>query len=122
MKEKSKRSKLEEFLNIDIKNIIKDDARLIVEDLRDELAKHNYYYYIKDNPIISDHQYDMLLRNLSMIEKRNYTFCYFWSNLLYFFNFLVSCMHQTVKVRKHSCKHNRSMGADISDSHCKKKP
>ncbi|GAI00816.1 unnamed protein product, partial [marine sediment metagenome] len=38
------RSKLEEFLNIDIKNIIKDDARLIVEDLRDELAKHNYYY------------------------------------------------------------------------------
>lgn len=70
MKEKSKRSKLEEFLNIDIKNIIKDDARLIVEDLRDELAKHNYYYYIKDNPIISDHQYDMLLRNLSMIEKK----------------------------------------------------
>ncbi|GAH54938.1 unnamed protein product, partial [marine sediment metagenome] len=70
MKEKSKRSKLEEFLNIDIKNIIKDDARLIVEDLRDELAKHNYYYYIKDNPVISDHQYDMLLRNLSMIEKK----------------------------------------------------
>lgn len=70
MKEKSKRLKLEEFLNIDIKNIIKDDARLIVEDLRDELAKHNYYYYIKDNPIISDHQYDMLLRNLSMIEKK----------------------------------------------------
>ena len=64
------RSKLEEFLNIDIKNIIKGDARLIVEDLRNELAKHNYYYYIKDNPIISDHQYDMLLRNLSMIEKK----------------------------------------------------
>ena len=70
MKEKSKRLKLEEFLNINIKNIIKDDARLIVEDLRDELAKHNYYYYIKDNPIISDHQYDTLLRNLSMIEKK----------------------------------------------------
>jgi len=70
MKEKSRRSKLEEFLNIDIKNIIKDDARLVVEDLRDELAKHNYYYYIKDNPIISDHQYDMLLRNLSIIEKK----------------------------------------------------
>lgn len=70
MKEKSRRSKLEEFLNIDIKNIIKDDARLVVEDLRDELAKHNYYYYIKDNPIISDYQYDMLLRNLSIIEKK----------------------------------------------------
>ncbi|MBE3092065.1 MAG: NAD-dependent DNA ligase LigA [Chloroflexi bacterium] len=70
MEEKSKRSKLEEFLNIDIKNIIKDDAKLIVEGLRNELAKHNYYYYIKDNPIISDHQYDMLLRNLSMIEKK----------------------------------------------------
>ena len=70
MEEKSKRSKLEEFLDIDIKNIIKDDARLIVEGLRNELAKHNYYYYIKDNPIISDHQYDMLLRNLSMLEKK----------------------------------------------------
>ncbi|MCJ7727465.1 MAG: NAD-dependent DNA ligase LigA, partial [Actinobacteria bacterium] len=70
MEEKSKRSKLEEFLNIDIKNIIKDDAKLIVEGLRNELAKHNYYYYIKDNPIISDHQYDMLLRNLSMLEKK----------------------------------------------------
>ena len=38
--------------------------------LRDEIARHNYYYYIKDNPIISDAQYDRLMRNLEELEKK----------------------------------------------------
>ena len=59
---------LENLLDIDIEKV--KDPEKIVSSLRDEIARHNYYYYIKDNPIISDHQYDMLLRNLSMIEKK----------------------------------------------------
>ncbi|GAI28539.1 unnamed protein product [marine sediment metagenome] len=59
---------LENLLDIDIEKV--KDPEKIVSSLRDEIARHNYYYYIKDNPIISDHQYDMLLRNLSMLEKK----------------------------------------------------
>lgn len=59
---------LETLLNIDIEKVKYPEK--IVNALRDELAKHNYCYYIKDNPIISDYQYDMLLRSLSMLEKK----------------------------------------------------
>lgn len=59
---------LENLLDIDIEKV--KDPEKIVSSLRDELAKHNYYYYIKDNPIISDHQYDMLLHKLTLLEKK----------------------------------------------------
>lgn len=38
--------------------------------LKEELNKHNYLYYIKDNPIISDAEYDILLRNLIYLERK----------------------------------------------------
>ena len=59
---------LENLLDIDIEKV--KDPEKIVSSLRDEIARHNYYYYIKDNPIISDHQYDMLLHNLTLLEKK----------------------------------------------------
>ena len=59
---------LENLLDIDVEKV--KDPEKIVSSLRDEIARHDYYYYIKDNPIISDHQYDMLLHNLSMLEKK----------------------------------------------------
>ncbi len=65
MKEKSK---LEELLEIDIGNV--KEPRKLVTELRDEIANHNYYYYIKDSPIISDAQYDRLMRNLEALEKK----------------------------------------------------
>ncbi len=61
---------LEELLKLDIKNISRVEAERAAENLRDELNRHNYYYYIKDSPIISDHQYDMLLKNLTLLEKK----------------------------------------------------
>src|SRR4030042_6110786 len=59
---------LENLIDIDIKKVKYPEK--IVNAIRDELAKHNYYYYIKDNPIISDAQYDRLMRNLEALEKK----------------------------------------------------
>ncbi len=59
---------LDELLDIDIKKI--EEPQRIINALRDEIAKHNYYYYIKDNPIVSDAQYDRLMRNLEALEKK----------------------------------------------------
>ncbi len=59
---------LENFLNIDVGKV--EDPKVIINSIRDELARHNYYYYIKDNPIISDAQYDRLMRNLEALEKK----------------------------------------------------
>ena len=61
---------LKDLLNIDIKSIPKEHAYTIAEKLREEINKHNYYYYIKDNPIISDAEYDQLLKNLFELEVR----------------------------------------------------
>ena len=61
--------KLEELLDIDTDKVKKPEK--IIDALRDEIAKHNYYYYIKDNPVISDAQYDILMRNLEKLEKKH---------------------------------------------------
>lgn len=39
------------------------------EDLRREIARHEYLYYVMDAPEIEDHAYDLLLRELEGIEK-----------------------------------------------------
>ncbi|MBM3710522.1 MAG: hypothetical protein FJW61_08900, partial [Actinobacteria bacterium] len=46
------------------------EPQKIINELRAEINKHNYYYYIKDNPIISDADYDRLLRNLEKLEQK----------------------------------------------------
>ena len=40
-----------------------------IEDLRDKLHRHNYLYYVKDNPEISDFEFDQLLNELVLLEK-----------------------------------------------------
>ncbi len=42
-----------------------------VEELRREIARHNYLYYTLDAPEITDAQYDELYRELEAIEKAN---------------------------------------------------
>ncbi|MFH0902108.1 MAG: NAD-dependent DNA ligase LigA, partial [Pseudomonadota bacterium] len=37
--------------------------------LRDEINYHNYRYYVLDSPVISDAQYDLLLRELKELES-----------------------------------------------------
>lgn len=39
------------------------------EELRRVIEKHNYNYYVLDNPAISDYDYDMLLHELIAIEE-----------------------------------------------------
>ncbi len=41
-----------------------------IKELREELEKHNYYYYVLDNPIISDAEYDRLMRELIELEEK----------------------------------------------------
>jgi len=40
-----------------------------VEELRAEINDHNYRYYVLDAPVISDAQYDKLLRELQQLES-----------------------------------------------------
>ena len=42
-----------------------------VSFLKDELNKHNYNYYVLDNPTISDYEYDKLFAELKEIETEH---------------------------------------------------
>ncbi|UGU16111.1 NAD-dependent DNA ligase LigA [Sinomicrobium kalidii] len=42
-----------------------------IEDLREELTKHNYNYYVLDTPIISDYEFDMKLKELQELEAKH---------------------------------------------------
>lgn len=39
-----------------------------VEELRSEINRHNYKYYVMDNPEITDEQYDLLMAELQKLE------------------------------------------------------
>ncbi len=41
-----------------------------VIELREEIERHNYHYYVLDNPIISDAEYDKLMRELIELEEK----------------------------------------------------
>ncbi|MCF7796782.1 MAG: NAD-dependent DNA ligase LigA [Lentisphaeria bacterium] len=45
-------------------------AREKIEALSKELQEHNYRYYVLDDPIISDAEYDQLLRQLQELENQ----------------------------------------------------
>ncbi len=49
---------------------IPPDVKKRVEFLRNEINKHNYYYYIENNPIISDFEYDNLFKELKELEEK----------------------------------------------------
>ena len=44
------------------------DAETEIETLREQLRRANYEYYIRDNPTLSDDQYDLLMRRLVALE------------------------------------------------------
>ncbi|HHW40428.1 MAG TPA: NAD-dependent DNA ligase LigA [Syntrophomonadaceae bacterium] len=46
------------------------EARKRVEELRREIREHDYYYYVLDNPRISDREYDALVRELENLERQ----------------------------------------------------
>ncbi|MFH1100450.1 MAG: NAD-dependent DNA ligase LigA [Methanobacteriota archaeon] len=49
----------------------KNEAKKKIQQLREEINYHNYQYYVKDNPVISDYEYDMLLKKLEALEKEH---------------------------------------------------
>jgi len=46
------------------------EAKKRAEELRREIEKHNYYYYVLDSPVITDEEYDALYRELVELERR----------------------------------------------------
>ncbi len=44
------------------------DIEIEIETLREQLRRANYEYYIRDNPTLSDDQYDLLMRRLVTLE------------------------------------------------------
>ncbi|MCX2719369.1 NAD-dependent DNA ligase LigA [Lentiprolixibacter aurantiacus] len=42
-----------------------------IETLRKELHEHNYRYYVLDQPVISDYEFDMKLKELQKLENEN---------------------------------------------------
>lgn len=45
-------------------------ARQEAARLRDQLAEHNYHYYVLDDPVVPDAEYDRLFRQLQELEAR----------------------------------------------------
>lgn len=40
------------------------------EKLKEEIEKHNYNYYVMDNPTIDDYSYDMMMQELKSLEEK----------------------------------------------------
>jgi len=41
-----------------------------VEKLREEIEYHNYRYYVLNDPVITDEEYDKLMKRLISLEKK----------------------------------------------------
>lgn len=41
-----------------------------IKELREQLEKHNYNYYVKTSPSISDYEFDLLLKELQELEQK----------------------------------------------------
>lgn len=46
-----------------------EKAKFRIDQLVEELNLHNYNYYVVDKPVISDYEFDILLKELSDLEK-----------------------------------------------------
>ncbi len=52
-----------------IKKISKEQAAKTINKLRPEIDRHNYLYYVENNPEISDAEFDMLMEELKTLES-----------------------------------------------------
>ena len=48
----------------------KNEAKKQIQKLRQDINYHNYKYYVENNPVISDYEYDMLLKQLEALETQ----------------------------------------------------
>jgi DNA ligase (NAD+) len=51
--------------------VTKTEAAARIEELREQIRRHDYLYYVKGRPEISDAAYDRLLRELSDLEDEH---------------------------------------------------
>jgi len=42
-----------------------------IQLLREEINQHNIHYYVQDSPVVSDNEYDQLMRKLEKLEMEN---------------------------------------------------
>ena len=56
--------------NLNLFEDVPGDARAEIDDLRQRINRANYLYYVKDQPELSDAEYDKLLRRLGELEAR----------------------------------------------------
>ncbi len=49
----------------------RDDAHLEIESLREEIRYHNHRYYVLNDPVISDAEYDRMFRRLVELEREH---------------------------------------------------
>ncbi|NLM51065.1 MAG: NAD-dependent DNA ligase LigA [Clostridiaceae bacterium] len=47
------------------------NVKEIIKKLREEINYHNYLYYVKDAPVISDYEYDLLMQKLKKLEEEH---------------------------------------------------
>ena len=63
--------KSEELLKIKPEDIkTEEEAKKIIEELRDVINYHDYLYFVVNEPIITDYQYDQLFHLLEKLEER----------------------------------------------------
>lgn len=48
-----------------------DNAKQRIDELRRELNQHNYNYYVMNAPVISDRDFDMLMKELEALEREH---------------------------------------------------
>ncbi len=48
----------------------KENAKKTIIDLRNKLRNHNYQYYVLSNSLISDYEYDIMLKKLEEFEQK----------------------------------------------------
>jgi len=61
----------QKFPDVDLTKInTEKDAEKAISELSDAIHFHNYRYYVLDSPVISDREYDRLLRQLMDLEER----------------------------------------------------
>jgi len=47
----------------------KNEAKKKIQKLREEINLHNYKYYVENSPVISDYEFDQLLKKLETLES-----------------------------------------------------
>ncbi len=50
--------------------MIREEAKIKIDELVELLQKHNYNYYVLSNPTISDYDFDILLKELEQLESQ----------------------------------------------------